>query len=54
MKHWRDVFGGELQIMRYGDMPAMEGMGLTPAPNAVAHAILELDCDVIAGGASSD
>lgn len=54
MEHWHDVFGGELQIMRYGDMPAMEGMGFTPDPNAVAHSTLVLDCGVIAGGDAMD
>ena len=26
MEHWHEVFGGELQILRYGDMPPMEGI----------------------------
>ena len=35
MEHWHEVFGGELQILRYGDMQ-LEGMPFTPPPNAVA------------------
>ncbi|MBL3686116.1 VOC family protein [Leucobacter zeae] len=50
MEHWHEVFGGELQIMRYGDMPAMEGMPFTPDPQAVAHATLDLPGGSIAGG----
>ncbi|GAA1798169.1 VOC family protein [Leucobacter iarius] len=50
MEHWHDVFGGELQIMRYGDVPPMEGMPFTPDPQAVAHATLVLPGGTIAGG----
>ena len=52
MEHWHEVFGGELQIMRYGDIPPMEGMPFTPDPNSVAHATLTLPdgAGVIAGG----
>src|SRR5690625_7619048 len=48
MEHWHEVFGGELNIQRYGDMP-MEGMPFEPDPNAVAHATLVLPAGVIAG-----
>lgn len=48
MEHWHDVFGGELQIVRYGDMP-LEGFPFEPDPNAVAHAVLTLPGGVIAG-----
>lgn len=54
MEHWHDVFGGELQVMRYGDMPAMEGMGFEPDPKAVAHSTLTLPAGVIAGGDAMD
>jgi len=50
MEHWHDVFGGELQLMRYADAPPMEGMPFEPDPQAVAHATLELPGGVIAGG----
>jgi len=53
MEHWHDVFGGELNIQRYGDMP-MEGMPFEPDPNAVAHATLVLPAGVIAGGDAMD
>ncbi len=49
MEHWHDVFGGDLKIMRYGDVP-MEGMPFEPDPQAVAHATLTLPFGVIAGG----
>lgn len=48
MEHWHDVFGGQLQIVRYGDME-LEGLPFDPDPNAVAHATLTLPVGVIAG-----
>lgn len=54
MEHWHDVFGGELTIIRYGDMPAMKGMPFTPDPQAVAHAELVLPAGVITGGDAMD
>lgn len=53
MQHWHDVFGGELEILRYGDMP-MPDMPFEPDPNAVAHATLTLAAGVIAGGDSME
>ncbi|HIY66196.1 MAG TPA: VOC family protein [Candidatus Agrococcus pullicola] len=53
MEHWHAVFGGDLEIMRYGDSP-MEGMPFTPAPDAVAHATLTMNAGVIAGGDAVD
>lgn len=50
LEHYRDVFGGELTLMTYGDFPPMEGMPFEPDPNAVAHAVLELPGGTIAGG----
>lgn len=56
MEHWHDVFGGELDILRYGDAPPMEGMPFTPDPQSVAHATLVLPdgAGVIAGGDAMD
>src|SRR5690606_16868828 len=54
MEHWHEVFGGELEILRYGDVPPMEGMEFTPDPNAVAHSTLTLSAGVIAGGDAMD
>ncbi|WP_336992712.1 VOC family protein [Leucobacter sp. VD1] len=56
MQHWHEILGGELQIMRYGDMPPMEGMPFTPDPKSVAHSTLVLPdgAGVIAGGDSMD
>lgn len=53
MEHWHEVFGGELQILRYGDMQ-LEGMPFTPPPTAVAHATLTLPAGTIAGGDAMD
>jgi PhnB protein len=49
-EHWHEVFGGELEILRYGDMPAMEGMPFTPDPQSVAHVTLSLPGGELAGG----
>jgi len=49
MEHWHDVFGGDLNIQRYKDVPS-DGFPFTPDPEAVAHATLTLDSGVIAGG----
>lgn len=48
MEHWQQVFGGELVIIRYRDMP-MEGLPFEPDPQAVAHATLTLEVGHIAG-----
>lgn len=55
MEHWHDVLGGELQIMRYGDM-TLEGMPFEPDPDAVAHSTLVLPdgAGIIAGGDAMD
>ncbi|RBP66085.1 PhnB protein [Brevibacterium sanguinis] len=49
MEHWHEVFGGELNILRYGDM-SMPEMPFEPDPQAVAHATLEMPSGIIAGG----
>lgn len=54
MEHWHEVFGGTLNIMRYGDVPPMPDMPFEPDPKTVAHATLELSAGVIAGGDSMD
>lgn len=48
MEHWHDVFGGDLQIFRYGNME-LEGMPFESDPNAVAHASLKLPAGEITG-----
>ena len=53
MEHWHEVFGGELRVLRYGDMQ-LEGMPFEPDPNAVAHATLTLPAGTIAGGDAMD
>ena len=53
MEHWHEVFGGELTIIRYGDMD-LQGLPFESDPQAVAHATLELPAGVIAGGDAMD
>lgn len=48
-EHWHKVFGGELTLVRYRDMPAMEGMPFEPDPDMVAHAELTLAAGKITG-----
>lgn len=48
-EHYRDVFGGDLHLMTYADMP-MEGMPYEPDPTSVAHAWLTLPGGTLAGG----
>src|SRR5699024_4279390 len=51
--HWHEVFGGELNLIRYGDMP-MEGLPFEPDPQAVAHSTLSLPGGIIAAGDAMD
>lgn len=53
MEHWHEIFGGDLNIMRYGDT-SMEGMPFEPDPQAVAHATLTTPAGIIAGGDAMD
>ena len=53
MEHWHEVFGGELHVLRYGDMP-MEGLPFEPDPQAVAHSTLSLPGGIIAAGDAMD
>lgn len=54
MEHWHEIFGGELEILRYGDMD-LQGMPFTPDPQAVAHSTLMLPSGgIIAGGDAMD
>ncbi|WP_309132561.1 VOC family protein [Brevibacterium sp.] len=53
MEHWHEVFGGDLTIMRYGDM-SMPDMPFEPDPEAVAHATLVMPSGTIAGGDAMD
>ncbi|MEX5275593.1 hypothetical protein [Kocuria sp. CPCC 205261] len=36
MEHWHDVFGGDLHILRYGDID-LQGMPFELDPQAVDH-----------------
>ena len=48
--HYAEVFGGTLELYRYGDMPPMEGMPFDPPAQAVAHAALSGGFLTLAGG----
>jgi PhnB protein len=48
MAYYSDIFGGSLNVMKYGDMP-ME-LPFTPKIGALAHAHLDSDGVQIAGG----
>ena len=49
MQHWHEVFGGDLRILRYGDMD-LQGMPFEPDPQAVAHSTLDTPFGSIAAG----
>lgn len=52
--HWHEVFGGDLYLMTYGDVP-LEGMPFEPDPSAVAHVTLTLPGGgILAGGDAMD
>lgn len=48
--HYHEVFGGKLNLLKYADMPPMEGMPFEPDPAQVAHAQLDLPGGTITGG----
>ena len=48
-RHYESIFGGELELLTYGDTP-MEGPPFEPTRDAVAHATLTSDTLSIAGG----
>ncbi|KAM9861649.1 VOC family protein [Leucobacter sp. BZR 635] len=49
MEHWQEVFGGDLEIIRYGEAQ-LKNLPFDPPANAVAHASLTLPAGVITGG----
>lgn len=53
MEHWHQVFGGDLNILQYGDVE-LDGMPFEPDPQAVAHATLTMPAGIIAGGDAMD
>lgn len=52
-EHWHEVFGGSLDLVRYGDME-LEGMPFEPDPSHVAHAVLSTPGGLVAGGDAMD
>jgi PhnB protein len=53
-EHWHAVLGGDVMILRYGDVPMSEEMPFEPDAQAVAHATLTTPAGVIAGGDAMD
>ncbi|MFC7376657.1 VOC family protein [Brachybacterium sp. GCM10030268] len=49
-EYYREVFGGELQIMTYDDFPDLSGFPFTPPPGSIAHAQLHGGLVTLAGG----
>lgn len=49
-EHYRELFGGELELMQYDDFPDLSGFPFTPPPGAVAHAQLHGGLVTLAGG----
>lgn len=48
-RFYHEIFGGELEVMTYGEMP-MEGLPFDPPADAVAHATLSSGTLHLAGG----
>lgn len=48
-RFYHQIFGGELEVMTYGEMP-MEGLPFEPPAGAVAHATLHSGTVHLAGG----
>ena len=48
--YYRELFGGELDIMSYDDFPDLSGFPFTPPPGSVAHAQLHGGLVTLAGG----
>ena len=48
--HYHEVLGGELDLIKYRDMPPMVGMPYEPDSDAVAHVELRAPGGVICGG----
>lgn len=53
MEFWHSVFGGDLDIVKYSDMP-LEGLPFEPEPDSVAHAYLKMPGGAIAGSDTVD
>lgn len=52
-RHYHSLFGGELEVLTYGDMP-MEGLPFEPPADAVAHATLTSGTLSLAGSDDID
>lgn len=48
--YYAGLFGGELEILTYDEMPSMEGFPFTPPPGAVAHGTMTSPAFTLAGG----
>ncbi|GAA1490701.1 VOC family protein [Brachybacterium sacelli] len=49
-EYYREVFGGELDLMTYDDIPDLSGFPFTPPAGSVAHAQLHGGLVTLAGG----
>lgn len=52
MAYYKDIFGGSLNVMKYGDVPM--DLPFTPPAGALAHAHLDSDGVQITGGDAMD
>ena len=48
--YYRDLFGGQLDVMTYDQFPSTEGFPFTPPPDSVAHATLTAPGITLTGG----
>lgn len=52
LKHWQEVFGGELNLLTYGQL-TLKGMPFDPPADALAHGVLTLDNGGLISGSDS-
>ncbi|WP_341853959.1 hypothetical protein [Brachybacterium sp. GPGPB12] len=50
LTHWQELFGGELEMMTYDEIPDLSGFPFTPPRGAVAHATLTGGLFAVSGG----
>lgn len=52
LKHWQEVFGGELNLLSYGQA-TLEALPFDPPADALAHGVLTLDNGGLISGGDS-
>ena len=50
LTHWQELFGGELEMMTYDEIPDLSGFPFTPPRGAVAHGTLTGGLFTVSGG----